>query len=154
MSLKKQGRKIKEEEHQEAKTSSWVEAITKTKKKVEEAEKWIKVAKGKEPTTVPNLATINMTSEEEQRRKVRALHGRVIELKDRDDVEGELNQLLRSKVTCTKAWRVGKKREENVETSKERALILHVPSMEAKDFLKRRPTVKKIGLFLGDDLIL
>ena len=33
-------------------------------------------------------------------------------------------------------------------------MILRFPSMEAKDFLKRRPTLKKTGTFFGDDLTL
>lgn len=160
--IKEQVRMIKEEEKQNvAKTSSWVDVITKTQKKADEAEKWIEVAKkgkGKESTTIPTPTIINMTLEEEQRRKNRALHVRVTGLKDRDDVEGEVKELLTmmgGEATHTKAWRVGKRREGSGETSKERALIMRFPSMETKkDFLKRRPTLKKTGIFLGDDLTL
>ena len=57
--------------------------------------------------------------------------------------------------THTKVWRVGKRGGESGETSKERALILRFPSLEVKkEFLKRRPTLKKTGIFLGDDLTL
>ena len=63
--------------------------------------------------------------------------------------------MMIGEATHTKAWRVGKKKGGGGETSKERALILCFPSMEAKkDFLKRRPTLKKMGMFLGDDLTL
>ena len=105
----------------------------------------------------PTPTIINVTLEEEHMRKVRALHVRVTGLKDRDDVEEEVKELLLmmgGEATHTKAWRMGKKREGNGETSKERALILCFPSMEAKDFLKRHPTLKKTGVFLGDDLTL
>lgn len=58
----------KEDEKQhEAKTSTWVEVITNTQKKMDEAEKWIEVAmkgKGKETSTsTPTI--INMTLEED-----------------------------------------------------------------------------------------
>lgn len=160
--IKEQMRIIREEEEQhKEKTSSWVEVITKTQKKMDEAEKWIEVAKkgkGKESPPIPTPTIINMTLEEEQRRKTRALHVRVSGLKDRDDAEGETKELFSMmgiEATHTKAWRVGKKREGSGESSKERALIIRFPSMEAKkDFLKRRPTLKKTGIFLGDDLTL
>lgn len=160
--IKEQVQAIKEEKKQhEAKTSTWVEVITKTQKKMDEAEKWIEVAKkgkGKETlASTPNL--INMTLEEEQRRRSRALHVRVTGLKDRDRVEEEVKGLMElmgvDKPTHTKAWRVGKKSGGVGETSKERALILRFPTLETKkEFLKRRPTLKKTGIFLGDDLTL
>ena len=70
-------------------TSSWVDVITKTQKKVDEAEKWIEVAKkvkGKEPLGVSTPTIINMTLEEEQRRGTRALQVQVTGLKDCDDI--------------------------------------------------------------------
>ena len=55
----------------------------------------------------------------------------------------------------TRAWRVGKKNDGPGESSKERALILRFPSLEEKkEFLRKRPTLKKTGIFLGDDLTL
>ena len=161
--IKEQVQKIKDVERQhEAQTSSWVDVISKTQKKMEEAERWIEVAKkgkGKEIEATPTPTTIiNMTLEEEQRRKTRALHVRVTGLKDRDDVEMETKELcsrMGIEATYAKAWRVGKKREGNGELSKERALIIRFPTMEAKkDFLKRRPTLKKPRIFMGDDLTL
>ena len=152
-----------EEERNKEKTSSWVEVITRTQEKVHEAEKWIEVAKkGKNKESTPSTSTptiINKTLEEEQRRRTRALHVRVCGLKDRDKVEEEVKELMGlmgiDTPTHTKAWRVGKKSEGNGETSKERALILRFPTIEAKkEFLKKRPTLKKTGIFLGDDLTL
>lgn len=159
--IKEQVRKIKEEEKLNvAKTSSWADMITKTQKKVQEAEKWIEVAKkgkGKEAPCTPTL--INMTLEEEQRRRTRALHVRVTGLKDINDVEKEVKTLTSmmgmEKPLHTKAWRVGKRSEGPGESSKERALILRFPSLEEKkEFLRKRPILKKTGVFLGDDLTL
>ena len=142
------------------KKTSWVEVLSKTQKKVEEAEKWIEVAKkgkGKDFPATPDI--INKTLEEEQRRRVRALHVRVTGLKDLNKVDQEVKSLMSmmgvEKPSHTQAWRVGKKNEGNVGSSKERALILRFPSIEEKkDFLKKRPTLKKTGIFLGDDLTL
>ena len=67
----------KEEEQKSLEASSWVDVLTKTQKKVDEAEKWIEVAnkeKGNMPEATPTSTLINMTIEEEQRRKTRALH--------------------------------------------------------------------------------
>lgn len=165
--IKEQVRVITQEEE---KKSSWVEVITMTQKKVEEAEKWIEVAKkGKDkeaastPTSTPTI--INMTLEEEQRRRIRALHVRVTGLKDANDIDKEVTSLMSmmgmEKPLHTKAWRVGKRSETRGESSKEgesskdRALILRFPSLEdKKEFLKKRPTLKKTGIFLGDDLTL
>ncbi len=158
--IKEQVQKIKDvEKQQEAKTSSWVDVITKTQKKMEEAERWIEVAKkgkGKEIAAIPTPTIINMTLEEEQRRRTRTLHVRVTGLKDRDDVEEETKELFSMmgiEADYAKAWRVGKKRDGSGESSRERALIIRFASME-KDFLKKRPTLKKTGVFLGDDLTL
>ena len=83
--------------------------ITNTQKKVDEAEKWIEVtkkAKGKEPIGIPTPTIINMTLKEEQRRRNRALHVWVTGLKDRDNVNGEVKDLLHmmgGEATHTKA---------------------------------------------------
>ena len=136
--------------------------MTKTKQKVDEAEKWIegaKKGKSKETTSTSTPTLINLTLEEEQRRWVRALHVRICGLKDHDNVDVEVKELMDmmgvNELTHTRAWRVGKRSGSKGETSKERALILRFPSMDAKkDFLKKRPTLKKTGIFLGDDLTL
>lgn len=138
-----------------------VRAIQDVGKKVDEATKWIEVVKkGKSKevaTSTPTL--INMTLEEEQRRRMRALHVRVSGLKDHDNVDAEIKDLMHmmsiDEPTHTRAWRVGKKNGGSEENSKERALILRFPSMEVKkEFLKKRATLKKTGIFLGDDLTL
>ena len=85
---------------------------------------------------------------------------RITGLKDQDNVEEEVADLLSrmgiENPTHTRAWRVGKNKEAvEGKTSKERALILRFPSMEhKKEFLKKRLTLKKTGIFLGDDLTL
>lgn len=69
--------------------------ITKTQKKADEAEKWIATAKkgkNKEIAT-PTPTIINMTLEEEQRRRSRALHVRLTGLKDQDKIEEEVSTL-------------------------------------------------------------
>lgn len=155
--IREQVRVIKEEEEKKA---SWVEVLSKTQKKMEENEKWIEVVKrGKGKETLGTPALINMTLEEEQRRRVRALHVRVTGLKDENNVEKEVASLMTmmgvEKSSHTRAWRVGKKKEGLGETSKEKALILRFSSLEEKkEFLRRRPTLKKTGIFLGDDLTL
>ncbi|MCO5572587.1 hypothetical protein L7F22_026343 [Adiantum nelumboides] len=160
--IKEQVRAIKEgeEQHKEM-TTSWLDVITKTQQKAEEAEKWIEVAKkgeSKETTSIPTV--INLTLEEEQRRRVRSLHVRICGLKDKDNVDEEVKELMAlmgvPEPMHSRAWRVGnKKNGSKGETSKERALILRSPSMEAKkDFLRKRPTLKKTCIFLGDDLTL
>ena len=129
-------------------------------KKAEEAEKWIETAKkgkGSMPITTPPSTIINLTLEEEQTRKMRALHVRVTGLKDTDNVEEEVKDLLRRmaipKPTDTRAWRVGKRGVEGTSSLKERALILRFPTGEArKEFLHKRSMLKKTGIFLGDDL--
>lgn len=155
--IREQVRVIKEEEEKKA---SWVEVLSKTQKKMEENEKWIEVVKrGKGKETPGTPALINMTLEEEQRRRVRALHVRVTGLKDENNVEKEVASLMTmmgvEKPSHTRAWRVGKKKEGLGETSKEKALILRFSSLEEKkEFLRRRPALKKTGIFLGDDLTL
>ncbi|MCO5588972.1 hypothetical protein L7F22_042936 [Adiantum nelumboides] len=55
------------------KKTSWVEALSKTQKKVEEAEKWIEVVKKGKGKDIPTTTTpdiINKTLEEEQRRRL------------------------------------------------------------------------------------
>ena len=86
-----------------------------------------------------------MTLEEEQRRRIRALHVRVTGLKDISNVEKEVTILTSmmgvEQPLHTRAWRVGKKSDGPGESSKERALILRFPSLEEKDkFLKKRLT--------------
>ncbi|MCO5564111.1 hypothetical protein L7F22_017767 [Adiantum nelumboides] len=151
---------VKEMKEEGEKKTSWVEALFKTQKKVEEAEKWIEVVKKGKSKDIPTTTTpdiINKTLEKEQRRRVRALHVRVTGLKDSNKVDQEVKSLMSmmgvEKPLHTGAWRVGRKNEGNGESSKERALILRFPSMEEKKgFLKKRPTLKKTGIFLGDDL--
>ena len=46
-------------------------------------------------TATPPSTIINLTLEEEQRRKTRALHVRVTGLKDTDNVEEEVKELLK-----------------------------------------------------------
>lgn len=160
--IREQVQVIKEDEKQhEAKTSTWVEVNTKTQKKMDEAEKWIEVTKkGKGKETATATPTImNMTLDEEQRRRSRALHVRVTGLKDRDNVDEEVRELMElmgvDEFTHTKAWRVGKRGGGMGETSTEPALIMRFSTIEAKkEFLKKRPTLKKTGIFLGDDLTL
>ncbi|MCO5600674.1 hypothetical protein L7F22_054789 [Adiantum nelumboides] len=147
---------VKEMEEEGAKKTSWVEALSKTQKKVEEAEKWIEVVKkgkGKDIPTTTTPDVINKTLEEEQRRRVRALHVRVTGLKDSNKVDQEVKSLMSmmgvEKPLHTGAWRVGRKNEGNGESSKKRALILRFPSMEEKKgFLKKRPLFKKTGNYL------
>ena len=85
--IKEQVKNLKEEEQKKMQeTSSWADKLFKTQKKAEEAEKWIETAKkGKSslPSAAPPSTTINLTLEEEQRRKTRALHVRVTGLKHR-----------------------------------------------------------------------
>ena len=158
-----------------AKTSSWTHMITETQKKADEAKRWTEVAKkGKDKEYHPPTPTlINMTLEEEQRRRVRSLHVRVTGLKDTNNVDKEVATLMSTmgveKPIHTRIWRVGKRSEGSgesskesgkrsegsSESSKERALILRFPSLEEKkDFLKKRPALKKTGIFIGDDLTL
>ncbi|MCO5551432.1 hypothetical protein L7F22_004935 [Adiantum nelumboides] len=141
-------------------TTLWVEVITKTNQKAEEAEKWIEVAKeGKSKETTATPTIINLTLEEEQRRRVRSLYVRICSPKDKNNVDEEVKELMAlmgiHEPMHSRAWRVGhKKNESKEETSKERAFILCFTSMEAKNFLKKRPTLKKTGTFLDDDLTL
>ncbi|KAH7296067.1 hypothetical protein KP509_26G007700 [Ceratopteris richardii] len=154
--VKEEVRTIKEDEEKK----SWAAVISESQKKVQEAEKWIEVAKKGKSKDAPCTPTlINMTLEEEQRRQTRALHVRVTGLKDINDVEKEVKTLTSmmgmEKPLHTKAWRVGKKSKGLGESSKERALILRFPSLEEKkEFLRKRPILKKTGVFLGDDLTL
>ena len=161
--IKEQVKTLREEEEQKSRTaSSWADVLTKTQKKVDEAEKWIEVAKkGKDkiPEATPTSTIINMTIEEEQRRRTRALHVRVTGLKDTENVEEEVKELLKrmgiSEPTHTGAWRVGKKGNDGKGKSKERALIMRFPTLDVRgEFLKKRSTLKETGIFLGDDLTL
>ncbi|MCO5598141.1 hypothetical protein L7F22_052233 [Adiantum nelumboides] len=62
---------------------------------MEEAEKWISIAKkGKGEVSTPTSTIVNMTLEEEQQRRTRALHVRIIGLRDRDQVEEEVKELM------------------------------------------------------------
>ena len=129
ITIKEQVKIIEEEGKKKA---NWVEVITKTQEKVGAAEKWVRV-----------------------------LHVRVTGLKETNNVENDVTSLMSmmgvEKSTHTKAWRVGKKNEGTGESSKskDRALILRFSSLEEKkEFLKKRPTLKKTGIFLGDDLTL
>ena len=158
ITIKEQVKVIEEEGKKKA---NWVEVITKTQEKVEAAEKWIEVAKkGKDKEVPPTPTLINMTLEEEQRRRIQVLHVRVTGLKETNNVENDVTSLMSmmgvEKSTHTKAWRVGKKNEGTGESSKskDRALILRFSTLEEKEFLKKRPTLKKTGIFLGDDLTL
>ena len=162
-SIKEQVKNLKEEEQKKTQeTSSWADKLFKTQKKAEEAEKWIETAKkGKStiPLATPPSTIINLTLEEEQRRKTRALHVRVTGLKDTDNVENEVKDLLTRMAIQTplhsKAWRVGKKMGEGTSNAKERALIMRFPTLEARrEFLKNKTMLKKTGIFLGDDLTL
>lgn len=161
--VKKQMETLKAEEALKTQaTSSWAERLFKTQEKVEEAEKWIADAKqGKGPmadgTSTSNI--INMTIEEEQKRKTRAMHVRITGVKDSGNVEEEVKGLLQRmgipEPSHTSAWRVGKKGLDNKGNERDRALILRFPNLEARrDFLKKRPTLKDTGIFLGDDLTL
>ena len=89
--IKEQVKTLKEEEQQKVReTSSWANKNFQTQKKADEVEKWIEIAKkrksGMPITTSPSII-INLTLEEEQRRKTRALHVRVTRLKDTNNVE-------------------------------------------------------------------
>ena len=94
-------------------TSSWADKLFQTQKKAEEAEKWIETTKkgmGSMPTTTPPSTIINLTLEEEQRRKTRDLHAWVTRLKDTSNVEEEVKEILKQlsipEPTHTRAWRV------------------------------------------------
>ncbi|MCO5595714.1 hypothetical protein L7F22_049760 [Adiantum nelumboides] len=98
------------------------------------------------PLVKPTL--INMTLEEEQRKRMQVLHVRETGLKDINNMEKEVASLTPmmgvDKPSHTKAWRVDKKSDGLGESSKERALILRFPSLEEKkDFLRKRPTLKQ-----------
>ena len=98
-SIKEQVKTLKEEEQQKTReASSWADKLFQTQKKADEAEKWIETAKkGKAgmSTTTPPSTIINLTLEEEQKRKTRALHVRVTGLKDTNNVEEEVKELLK-----------------------------------------------------------
>ena len=126
---------------------------------MEEAEKWIDNAKkGKNgmPITTPPSTIITLTLEEEQRRKTRTLQVRITGLKDIDNVEEEVKDLLKRMAipepTHTRAWRVGKRGVEGTSTLKKKALILQFPTGKAREFLQKRSILKKTRIFLGDDL--
>ena len=74
-SIKEQEKILKEKEQQKVReTSSWADELFQTQKKAEEAEKWFEIAKkGKSGliATTPASAIINLTFEEEQRRKTK-----------------------------------------------------------------------------------
>ena len=65
------------------------------------------------PDATPTSTIINMTIEEEQMRKTRAIHVRVTGIKDTENVEEEVKELLKRigilELTHRSAWRVGKK---------------------------------------------
>ena len=111
------------------------------------------------PVSTPTSTIINMTIEEEQKRKNRAMHVRITGIKDKRNIEEETKELLQrmgiSEPMHTSAWRVGKKGVDEKGNVKDRALILRFPTLEIrKEFLKNRPALKKTGIFLGDDLTL
>ena len=144
--VKEQMKTLREGEEQKSKaTSSWAERLFKTQEKVDEAEKWIEDAKrGKTqmPVSTPTSTIINMTIEEEQKRKTRALHVRITGIKDEGNVEEETKELLQrmgiSEPMHTSAWRVGKKGVDEKGNVKDRALILRFPTLEIrKEFLKK-----------------
>ena len=161
--VKEQMKTLREGDEQKSKTtSSWAERLFKTQEKVDEAEKWIEDAKrGKTqmPVSTPTSTIINMTIEEEQKRKNRAMHVRITGIKDKGNIEEETKELLQRmgipEPMHTSAWRVGKKGVDEKGNVKDRALILRFPTLEIrKEFLKNRPALKKTGIFLGDDLTL
>lgn len=161
--VKEQMKTLREgEEHKSKTASSWAERLFKTQEKVDEAEKWIedtKRGKTQMPGNTPTSTIINMTIEEEQKRKNRALHVRITGIKDKGNIEEETKELLQrvgiSEPMHTSAWRVGKKGVDEKGNVKDRALILRFPTLEIrKEFLKNRPALKKTGIFLGDDLTL
>ena len=82
------------------------------------AKKWIEVTKkGKSKgASTPAPTIINMTLEEEQRRHTRALCLRIYSLNNQDNVDEEIKELMLKmgidEPTHTRAWRVGKKRNE------------------------------------------
>ena len=83
----------------------------------------------------------------------------ITSIKDTGNVEDEVKELLQRmgipEPTHTGAWRVGKKGIDGKGNVKEKALILRFPTMESrKEFLKKRPALKKTGIFLGDDITL
>ena len=132
-SIKEQVKTLKEEEQQKTREAfSWADKLFQTQKKADEAEKWIvetaKKGKGGMSNTTPPSTIINLTLEEEQKRKTRALHVRVTGLKDTNNVEEEVNELLKQmsipEPTHTGAWRVGRRGNDGTGSSKERVLSL------------------------------
>ena len=96
--IKEQVKILKEEQLKVRETSSWADKLFETQKKAEEAEKWIETAKkGKSGliATTPPSAIINLTLEEEQRRKTRALHVRVTGVRETGNVEEDVKGLLK-----------------------------------------------------------
>ena len=70
-------------------------------------------------------------------------------------MKGLLDCMEISEATHSGAWRVGKKGTDLKGNPRDKALIMRFPNMEArKEFLKKRPTLKDTGIFLGDDLTL
>ena len=119
------------EEEKSKAASSWADVLTKTQQKTEEVEKWIEVEKkGKtgSPGAMPTSTIINMTIEEEQKRKTRALHVRITGLKDNGNVEEEVKGLLDrmgiSEATHSGTWRVGKKGTDAKGNPRDKALIM------------------------------
>ena len=101
--------------------------------------------------TTPPSPIINLTLEEAQRRKTRALHVRVTGVKEignvEEDVKGLLKRMTIPEPTHTRVWRVGKKETEGTSKPNERALILLFPTEEArKEFLKKLPMLKENDL--------
>lgn len=131
-------------------TTTWAQVIKETQQQVEDVGNWIEVAKQQRnvPST-PNI--INDTLEEEKRRKIRALHVRVVGWKEERSPQED------AKALCTKmgindtpfvsTWRVGKN------TTRDRALILNFEHMEKrKAFLANRRALKGEKVYLEDDL--
>ena len=96
--IKEQVKILKEEEQLKTQVaSSWAERLFKTQEKVEEIEKWIadtKQGKGPIANSTPTSTIINMTIEEEKKRKRRAMHVRITGVKDSGNVEEEVKGLL------------------------------------------------------------
>lgn len=163
VNIKEQVKSLRDGEEEKSKVaSSWADVLTKTQQKVDDAERWIEVEKkGKTSSAgaMPTSTIINMTIEEEQKRKTRALDVRITGLKDNEKVEEEVKGLLDrmgiSEATHSGAWRVGKKGTDAKGNPREKALIMRFSTMKArKEFLKKRPALKDTGIFLGDDLTL
>ena len=129
--IKEQVKTLKKEEQRKVQeTSSWENKLFQTQKKAEEAEKWIETAKkGKSGliATTPPSTIINLTLEEEQRRKTRALHVWVTGVREtghvEEDVKGILKQMTIPEPTHTRAWgQVSPRREHSFCGSQQKKL--------------------------------